>query len=310
MKEPRPDDERLSALLDKRLTGRQRDELLAHLAADDEDYQVFVDTADILREAEEEDAPGKARDQPREGARPPAWAGAALHRWTYGAPRRIAIAAAVAGLVVLGALSLLGRAAAVGHPVRLAARLEHADQGLPERWIEQRPWSSARGKAAGRRDVRAAQAGALLVDLSVAVAARDSADTWLLANQLRQRFDAQAAPSSPVPQITARAGEPSSALRPLLDQATARLEERLGRDYLQLGAWAEAASIAAHRRDQAFFRSGATRRMLGRAEELTAAGSAARDAVSGVRAALAAQGPPNWNDLAEALNTLLGAVAS
>lgn len=311
MKEPTPDDERLSALLDKRLTGPQRDELLAHLAADDEDYQVFMDAADILREAEAEEAPGKVEAEAVEGARIPPRGRPAPHRWTHGTPRRFAIAAAVVGIVVLGALAMRARAAAAaGHPVRLALALDHAAQGLPGGWTEQqRPWDSERGEPAGRPAGRAAQAGVLLVDLSVAVAARDSANTELLATQLQERFDPQAAPSSPIRQIAARAGEPATALRPLLEGATERLE-RLGRDYLRLGAWTEAARIAAHRRDEAFFRSGATRGMLRRAERLTAADPTALDAVSSVRAALAAQGPPDWNALTERLDTLLNEVAS
>jgi Putative zinc-finger len=314
VKEPRPDDERLSALLDGRLTGRERDEVLAHLAADDEDYQVFVDTADVLREAEagEDAAPRREESGARreeEGRIPPSLRPGA-RRWPGRAPRRIALAAAAAGLVVLAVLALRGRAAAPGDPVRLAGRLAYAERGLPEGWTERRTWSSARGGAATRREARAARAGALLVDLSVAVAARDSADTRLLATQLRERFDAQATSSSPIRQVSARAGEPSAALRPLVEKAAERLEARLGRDHLRLGAWTEAASLAAYRRDEAFFRSGDTRRMLGRAERLTAADPAARDALARVRAALPAEGAPDWDALTGTLDTLLGELAS
>lgn len=313
MKAPPPDDERLSALLDKRLADPQRDELLAHLAADDEDYQVFVDAADILREAEAEDAPGETRAPPGEGTRVIPLPEPGSRSPTHGFPRRIAIAAIVAGLVALsawGALQLRGRAAEAGRPVQLAARLEHAGQGLPEGWTERRPWTSTRGDGAGPRAVRAAQAGVLLVDLSVAVAAGDSADTGLLATQLWQRFEAQAAPSSPLRRIAARAGDPPEALRPLLVRATERLEGRLGRDHLQLGAWIEAARMAAHGRDEAFFGSGATGRMLDRAEGLAADGSPARGAVSRVRAAIPGQGAPDWAALASALEVLLREVAS
>ena len=56
MKQPVPDDERLSALLDGRLSDREREELLAHLAVPGDDLEVFAETAAILREMEAEDA--------------------------------------------------------------------------------------------------------------------------------------------------------------------------------------------------------------------------------------------------------------
>lgn len=77
MKETRYDGQRLSALLDGRMDEQQRDELLAYLASADEDYLVFVDTATILHELEEEEnarehsapdrnvIPGLARPWPR-----------------------------------------------------------------------------------------------------------------------------------------------------------------------------------------------------------------------------------------------------
>jgi hypothetical protein len=46
-----PDDERIAALLDRRLTGPERDAMLAHLAVACEDYDVFTGTADVLHEA-------------------------------------------------------------------------------------------------------------------------------------------------------------------------------------------------------------------------------------------------------------------
>jgi anti-sigma factor RsiW len=60
VKEPRSENERLSALLDGRLDERERGELLAHLSAADEEYRVFADTASILRELEEAEAGAEA----------------------------------------------------------------------------------------------------------------------------------------------------------------------------------------------------------------------------------------------------------
>lgn len=44
--------ERVGSLLDGRLSGAARDSALAEVAASDDDYEVFADTAAVLREAE------------------------------------------------------------------------------------------------------------------------------------------------------------------------------------------------------------------------------------------------------------------
>ncbi|HEX5869668.1 MAG TPA: zf-HC2 domain-containing protein, partial [Longimicrobium sp.] len=64
MKEHRKDDERLSALLQGQLSGPERDELLAHLAASDDDYEVFNDAVEILGALEEQDARTAAAEEP------------------------------------------------------------------------------------------------------------------------------------------------------------------------------------------------------------------------------------------------------
>ena len=47
--------ERIGSLLDGRLTGPVRDSVLAEVAASDSDYEVFADTAAVLRDAESEE---------------------------------------------------------------------------------------------------------------------------------------------------------------------------------------------------------------------------------------------------------------
>ena len=47
--------ERVGSLLDGRLSGPARDSALAEVAASDDDYEVFADTAAVLREAESEE---------------------------------------------------------------------------------------------------------------------------------------------------------------------------------------------------------------------------------------------------------------
>jgi hypothetical protein len=51
------DTERVGSLLDGRLSGTERDSALAEVTASDGDYDVFADTAAVLREAESEEEP-------------------------------------------------------------------------------------------------------------------------------------------------------------------------------------------------------------------------------------------------------------
>lgn len=313
MKEPRHDDERLSALLDGRLNGPERDELLAYLAAADEDYHVLVETAAILHEVEAEDAGtpergGREAASPRAEALPPSLTQRA-GGWRRHAPRWI-VPTVIAGLVVLGFFAFRGRAGAAGDPMRLAGQLEHAEQGLPGGWTEGSPWSITRGGAVdATRAARAAQAGAMMTALAVAVKARNATDTRVVAGQARARFDPRG--GDVFERIAARAGGPPATVEPLLRQATARLEKLLvERDYLRLGAWTEAARLAARGQDAAFFRTGDTREMLRRADGLTRADAPAHDALSRVRAALAADAPSDWPALAGSLDALLGEIAS
>lgn len=290
MKEPTSDDERLAALLDGRLQGRAREELLEHLSASDDDRRVVTDTAAILLELEAAES-GPIPLRPARGWRVPAAWGA--------------MAAVLVGAVLLAALWSRGRASAAADPVRLASRLE-AGAGLPEGWTARPAWDPARGDAPGERAAQAARAGALLVDLAVAVEARDAADTRLLAERVRTRFDPRAGEAGPLRQLALRAGAPADSLRPLVERATERLAGRLGEEPLRLGAWAEAGRLAVHRRDAEFFRARGSRAMLRRAER----DPSARAAASRVRAAIPREGTPDWNALDAALNALLREIAS
>ncbi|MFL5381387.1 MAG: hypothetical protein ACJ8GN_02550 [Longimicrobiaceae bacterium] len=47
----------MGSLLDGRLSGTARDSALAEVAASDDDFDVFADTAAVLREAESDEEP-------------------------------------------------------------------------------------------------------------------------------------------------------------------------------------------------------------------------------------------------------------
>jgi hypothetical protein len=304
------DDERLAALLDGKLDEGQREELLAQLMTSGEDYDVFADTAAVLRELEAQDAAagglaaGAASAPVPPAALPPSLRPGAP-RWRRAS--RWAVLAAVVVVIALAA-TLGGRRGlpSTADPVRLAARLENPGQGLPPGW--QPLGSSPRGGAETReRNARAVRAGALLVDLAVAVRAGDAPNTRLLAERLRSRYDRGAGPGSPFGQLSRRAGAPADSLEPLVSRATDRLGDLLGRDYLRLGAWTEAARLATKVRDEEFFR-GADAVPRG-AERLTAGNPAAAQALQRVKVALPRDGPPRWDALRPALDSLQAGLA-
>ncbi|HEX8675388.1 MAG TPA: hypothetical protein VF710_26060 [Longimicrobium sp.] len=311
---------RLAAFLDGRMDARGREDMLVHLAESDEDRAVAVGAAAILRQMEEEDAAAAAsvevpdlgdtavisletrRSEPARELR----RRAPVLQW-------LAMAAVLAGIALFTGRALQNRAA--GEPVRLAVLLEHGAEGLPAGWTERRPWTSVRGEDPGRaltpgaRRASSARAGAMLVDLSVAVQACDAAATRVLAAQLAARFDPQGGRAGPLREIADGAGGSPERLRALIGDATERLEDRLDRDALRLGAWTEAAGLAAARRDTAFFRDRSTRRMLDRAGGLTQADPSADAALRQVRLQLSAD-PPRWEALAPALDALARELAS
>jgi hypothetical protein len=297
VKEPRHDDERLSALLAGRLTGPERDELLAHLSTSEEDADVAITAAAILREMEEEDAEAAAggaqhASPPQRDVMPPS-----VQKRARGWPRktpRWAGTLAIAGLVVLGFQTALGRGAP--DPLRVAAALSETRQ-LPQDWKD--PASSDVTRGAG--EPGSLERGVHLMRLIVSVQARDTTQTAKIAQRLYSLVDNQA---SVLKEIEGRAGESPENLRPLLEQASDRVEALSERDYVRLGAWIEAARLAARRRDAAFFATRDTRAMLRRADRMTRGNDDAQQAIAAVRNASSAEGEPNWDALNGALGEL------
>lgn len=294
MKEPREDDERLSALLEGRVEGRQREDLLAHLAAADDDYEVFASTASVLRALEEEDA------RTSRGTVPPT-----MRRRGWPSVRTAATAATVVGAVLLLALgwALWGRGgSAAGDPLQLAMRVDPARSGVREAWaLPPRP-GATRGP---QSDAGAVWAGAMLVQLAVAVRGGDTAQIYNSAVRLRERVDAGETAAAALRRIADQPRAPADSLNALLKQVNQGLAGRLDRKPLELGAWIQAARIAADMRNTAFFADGATDGMLGRAGRVARGNDAAVAAVAEVRAALPEGAAPRWDPLQASLRTLL-----
>lgn len=295
MKEPKENDERLAAFLEGRVQGGQREDMLAHLAAADDDYDVFAGTARVLRALEEEDA--RARRRPVLPS---------MGRGGWRAPELRQVVAVTGTVVLFLGLgwALRGRSPSMMQdPFQLAMRADPAARGLPADWRLPAPSGSARGRSSGaERDARAVNAGAMLVQLAVSVRARDTAQTRALAERLSGQLDPGAS-GTPLQRIYDHPGAPTDSLAALLAQATARLADR--RKPLELGAWLEAARLAANGRNSAFFQDGASAGMLGRAERVARGDQAALAAVAEVRAALPAGSAPPWDTLESGLGKLL-----
>lgn len=265
-----PTEEILAAMVDGRLTGKERREVVEHLDACPDCYEVFAETVRF----QEEDAP-RGRVVPAAG------------RWGTRRYRIAAAAAAAAALVVAIALATLwvdvdepGGAPAVVADLPAAGALVAA-LADPRAAAGRLPTpSSVLGFAPGAREL-AFRAGTALSDLYAAAAAHDGPGAEEASSELSDL-------AAGVP----GAGEPLAAVRSALDSrswsdlaaATRRLEAALAAapepDHLLLGSWAATGYRAATSEDVAFFSSSAFRNTLA---DLEAGGALDRPAADRIR---------------------------
>lgn len=229
-------------------------------------------------------------------------------------PQWVALAAVLAGVMLLPFAWRTMQGGAVGNPSQAVAMLENPAAGLPAGWLDQAPpWGQTRGGGDSAADqARSARLGTHMVQLELAIRARNTAETVLLADKAVFLLETVTAGGLLTPafrQIKAQAGGDPSALLPQVQEANETAASLLEADWFSLGAWAEAARLAAARQDAEFFRSARTRRTLDSAAELVGDDKGATDAIDAIRAAIAAD-PPNWNGLRTASYNLLRAVAS
>lgn len=311
MTDPRIDAERLAALLDRRLDERQRAELLEHLAASEEDFDVFVDAVAVTRELE-----GASEAEDVIPLRPPAHGGdesASRGKGAGGPWRWLALAAVLAAIALAPWLWMrAGARDPLGDPGHYVALLEAEDAGLPPAW-EGRPWTVTRAPGDPLTpETRAARLGARLVNLDLAVRARDTAAAQLAAEiaVLLEEIPAAGPVASVYREIGRRAGEPPQALAPLLERGRVGVTRLAGEELVALAAWVEAARIAAARQDLAFFRARASRAALERAAELPILDGPARESLERVQTMLASADAPDWDALQRELTELLRALGS
>lgn len=302
MEESSIDAERLAALLDGRLDERQREELLARLASDEAAFEAFAEALAVTRALEAEDAaPAVVPFRTRSAG----W-------WQRPVVRGLAVAAGLAALVAIPWATQRTGDPAGGDPVLAMARLG-SPEGLPAAW-NGTPWSvrRSRGQAVTSQG-RSIRAGARLVDLEIAAGDGDAESTSRIARDLSALLDGvpAAGPVAAVYEtIHRRAAEPHAELETLLEQGRTSITTLLDEELVRLGAWVEAARLAAARQDEEFFQAAETRAVLESAiadSELTADARAASQRVLDV---IRAETPPSWPALDRELTTLLQSLAS
>jgi hypothetical protein len=313
----------LARFLDGGLSEEEHASAVAHISASDEDAELLADAAAVLRDldpdsvADDDDAdavPPHADDTDTSSdpkvvpLRPPSTTRARRRLPT----RWLALAAMLAG-VMLVPLALSRSGGGPGTPAQYAALLAGREAGLPPGWLDQPAWPVTRGGGTPVvDDARAAQLGALHGELELAAAARQAEETALLAARIEALLaDVPGAGMtvSNYREIRTRAGQPPEALAELLKAGREEVAMFVDEDHFALGAWAEAARIAAASRDAEFFAARASRKMLDRAREMPLDAKAA-SAVDAIRAAAGRDGQPDWAVLEAQTRLLLGRLGS
>lgn len=235
--------EQLAALAEGRLTGRERHAALAHVADCPTCRELFVEIRRSLDDATNE-VSGRSRDQgPEEGQRMPAAGSRRPESW-----RLFAFAATLVALVASGILLYLqpggGRALERGALVALLPPPSETASLLWGGVVE-------RGSSAGSPLARdSAELGALLLDLDIALTAGDPARIANVARRLATIVESAGLLEADARRLRELAEIPQAfsvaeVRRTELAALEARLHQRFLPFYLDLGAFAEAARLAA-----------------------------------------------------------------
>jgi hypothetical protein len=287
------DPERLGALREARVQGREHDELMARLAADPDALEDYADALAVADELEAEDR--RAAEVEEAGVLP---FRAPVRRAVWRPGPRLALAASLVVTLGVAGWGLTRGRAGDDDPGRYAALLSRPV--VPAGW-DAAPWTAARapGETLDPR-ARAVRIGARITDLEAAAAAGDSLAARQAAADVGALLGAlpAAGPAASVyDELRRRAGEPAAALASTREQGRRTAARLAGEEGVTLGAWAQAARLAAGQRDAGFFRARATRRVLERAARDEALPAEARAGVERIRLALAATPVPDWGTL-------------
>lgn len=250
-----PPVEEIAAFLDGKLSGEERDRMIAHLADCESCYALFAEAARFHLEEERET--GRSEDDaagtlPFPRKRLPAWA------------------LPVAAALLLGLATIPIYRSYTEMPSLLAAQL--IDSGLLAAAGE--PWSE--GDTRGERDLGEAYnaydflTGVHLVDLHLTLARNDSQDSLDVLSRLHKQFDnflvapEEARSYDQIREEIVAGKTPSSQLDEAarLDASLTQAMDEADAPYLAFGKWAEAGRLAAIARQPGFFEDRDNRRFL------------------------------------------------
>jgi hypothetical protein len=318
------DNNDLARFLDHTLAEEEHGRAVTHLSVSDEDAELLADAAYMLRELEAEDGTvaddGEDTSHPHGDAadtgtdakviplRPPSTARTRPRRVPV---RWLALAAVLAGVLLVPLA--LSRSRGPAGPGEFAALLTSRDAGLSADWVNRPPWRATRGNASvAERNALSARVGATNVDLDVAIQARQAEQTVVLAERIAEWLERSPESGAAFAaryyrEIAASASEEPKQLATSLAEARKFEAGVLDEDYMSLGAWAEAARIAAERRDAPFFHARASQKMLDRAASLPSLGEDSRPLIEAIRAAAQAD-QPDWTVLSEKTRELLSQI--
>ena len=302
------DAERLASLIDGVLEDRERFALIERVAASGEDSDVLVDALAALGDLQA-DEPVSIASQSR------------VHRASrlpHDLAQWIAIAASIAVVAGISLVWMRRRAPSTPNPTQYAVSLIASGVTMPAGWNDT-PWTAARGGGSSSLlspDARAVRLGARLTDLEVAARSSDTSATRyaLSIAALLDDVPAGAPVASIYRDIAARVGmmhgeESQSRLIASLDSAAAAARQLPDVRRMELGAWIEAARLAAASSDAEFFNGRESREMLKTLREPTAVDAGARADAAGVQSGLSVQSP-DWTIITQRLTALLQRVGS
>jgi len=247
------DPELVAALLDGALSPADRAQALERLARSPEDYELFVESAALLRDL---DADG-AGAPPRPVALPatlPSMAAVRPRRWMTPALVGLPLAAVLAGVLVLSG----------NRGVRAEDLLGSVPPVLAPGW-DQIPGSSTRGSPESAEQAREFQIGAYLAQVEIAFDAGDAVAAENVLGELGEllgRLDGGGATEGEYAALQARTapGTPVDGLESDRVRARESLVALL-RDspWFELGLWAEQARLATLANQPGFFSERAVR---------------------------------------------------
>jgi hypothetical protein len=295
--DPLTTDERIAALLDGKLGEQERAALLAELGLSRDELEILLNSAATLSELEEEDRAAGAIPIGAPRAAPPEPRKVRTAVWR----RPAVLSAAAAAVLAIGGGLLLTRDRGGPSSASAVYALANPGRGLP---YEQRTVLPAnRGPdegALGRRG--AVRFGVLAADLEIAANAGHRQQFSALADSIADLLGQAGNRGAGDYEQLASAGRiPSRRERARLQEETT---ETMDPAMAALGDWAEAARVATHFRDQAFFRSRISARYL-HPEPSLRLPDPVMARLDSVRDAVPAKGAPDWTRLESALSDLL-----